>query len=73
VLADLGGDEAHASAGHRQALRLAGTDPTPTDDEDRHVVEVEEDGIGERRRGFEGHPQQCTKAIPYKVDLFGRD
>ena len=45
MLADFSSDEAHLRAGCDQAVGLACTDPTTSDNEYWHVVEVEEDRI----------------------------
>ena len=67
VLAHVRCDEAHTSAGGREALCFAGTDSTSSDNEDVHVVEVEEDRIGERRRRFEGHFGSVRNQFPTKL------
>ena len=49
VLGHLGGNEPDESPGRGQPLGLAGPDTASTDDEDGHVVQVEDDRIGELR------------------------
>jgi hypothetical protein len=73
VRTDVGGDEANTGPGIRETLGLPSADATPTDHENRDIVQVEEHRVGEPRSRVVGHVDECRKVIPYKVDLFGRD